>query len=596
MATSLPNFENFHIYQDNENVGTRWRKWLTKFENLVCALDITTDARKKALLLHYGGDEIYEIYESFSEEKKGIGATADGEPNEYNVLKKSFTDYFTPKKNTSYERLKFRNVTQNAGETIDSFHTRLRALAVNCDFHDVDSEILTQILHSCTSSRLRRRALRESFTLDQILSEARSQELSEARATDIEQTAHSHKVNAVKNSAGRKHGRGGGQGQPSHTNNREGQSGFQQRGRGGFSQRGRGSSRPPRQNTTCRNCGGTFPHPDGCPAVGKQCRACSKVGHYSRVCRSKQKPVKINSVSNAGGKSTDSSSEESVFHVTHCSKIPAVHATLFGKETSFLVDSGATVNIVHTSTCPTNLKLKQPCPRIMAYGSDKPLPVDGYFSTDLEYKGKRTHATFYVVNSDKKTENLLCADTAHALGLIQFAFSASLNTDPSAQSTSSIADNFTELFDGKLGHIKGTKIKLHVDPEVQPVAQQHRRIPFHLQKQAEAELKKLQDLDIIEPVTGPTPWVSPIVCVPKKRGGEVRVCVDMREPNKAIGREKHPMPTLDDLIADLNGATVFSKLDMTQAYHQLEIDEDSSDHHILDSRWIVQIQEAVIWS
>ena len=191
--------------------------------------------------------------------------------------------------------------------------------------------------------------------------------------------------------------------------------------------------------------------------LGKQCRACSKVGHHSRICRSKQKPVKINNVSNACGKSADSSSEESVFHVTHCSKISAVHATLFGKETSFLVDSGATVNIVHTSTCPTNLKLKQPCPRIMAYGSDKPLPVDGYFSTDLEYKGKRTRAKFYVINSDKKTENLPCADTAHALGLIQFAFSASLNTDPSAQSMSSIADNFTELFDGKVGHIKAQK-------------------------------------------------------------------------------------------------------------------------------------------
>ena len=70
MATSLPNFERFHIYQDNENVGTRWRKWLAKFENLVCALDITSDARKKALLLHYGGEEIYGIYESFSDEKK----------------------------------------------------------------------------------------------------------------------------------------------------------------------------------------------------------------------------------------------------------------------------------------------------------------------------------------------------------------------------------------------------------------------------------------------------------------------------------------------------------------------------------------------
>ena len=189
----------------------------------------------------------------------------------HNVLIRYFTDYLTPKKNTSYERLKFRNITQNKEGKIDSFHTRLRALAINCDFNDTDSEIFTQILHGCTSSRLWRRALRESFTLDQILLEARSQELSEARATDIEQTAHSHKINAVKTPADRKHGRGGGgHGQPSHTANREGQSNFQQRGRGGSFQRGRGNSRLPRQPTTCHNCGGSFPHSNGCPAAGKQ--------------------------------------------------------------------------------------------------------------------------------------------------------------------------------------------------------------------------------------------------------------------------------------------------------------------------------------
>ena len=206
----------------------------------------------------------------------------------YNVLKRYFTDYFTSKKNTSYERLKFRNITQNKGETIDSFNTRLRALAINCNFHDTDSDIFRQILHGCTSSRLWRRALRESFTLDQILLETRSQELSEARATEyIEQTAHSHKINAVKTPADRKRG-GGGHGQPSHTGNREGQSNFQQRGRGGSFQRGRRNSRLPRQPTTCHNCGGSFPLSNGCPAAGKQCRTCLKMGNYSRVCRSKQ--------------------------------------------------------------------------------------------------------------------------------------------------------------------------------------------------------------------------------------------------------------------------------------------------------------------
>ena len=107
MATSLPNFERFHIYQDNENIGTRKR--MAKYENLVCALDITSDAHKKTLLLHYRGEEIYEIYESFSDEKKGTCVATDDGTNEYNVLRRSFTDYFTPKTNTSYKRLKFTN-------------------------------------------------------------------------------------------------------------------------------------------------------------------------------------------------------------------------------------------------------------------------------------------------------------------------------------------------------------------------------------------------------------------------------------------------------------------------------------------------------
>jgi hypothetical protein len=48
----------------------------------------------------------------------------------------------------------------------------------------------------------------------------------------------------------------------------------------------------------------------------------------------------------------------------------------------------------------------------------------------------------------------------------------------------------------------------------------------------------------------------------------------MREANKAIQREKHPMPTVDELITDLNGATVFTTLDLASGYHQLELDAE----------------------
>lgn len=80
-----------------------------------------------------------------------------------------------------------------------------------------------------------------------------------------------------------------------------------------------------------------------------------------------------------------------------------------------------------------------------------------------------------------------------------------------------------------------------------------RRVPFHIRKDVEKELKRLEDQDVIEKVS--CPWDSPIVVVPKTNS-RVRVCIDMREANKAISRERYPMPTVDDLINDLNSSAV----------------------------------------
>ena len=89
-------------------------------------------------------------------------------------------------------------------------------------------------------------------------------------------------------------------------------------------------------------------------------------------------------------------------------------------------------------------------------------------------------------------------------------------------------------------------------------------------------IEALEQDDVIErvPDKQPTPWVSPIVAVPKKDGG-VRICVDMRQANAAIKRVRHPIPTVEDISLELNGARYFSKLDLSQAYHQLELHEDS---------------------
>ena len=65
-----------------------------------------------------------------------------------------------------------------------------------------------------------------------------------------------------------------------------------------------------------------------------------------------------------------------------------------------------------------------------------------------------------------------------------------------------------------------------------------------------------------------------MVAVPKpKSPNEARICVDMRLPSKAIKRERHITPSMDDILCDLNGATV--KLDLNNGYHQLELDPAS---------------------
>lgn len=80
--------------------------------------------------------------------------------------------------------------------------------------------------------------------------------------------------------------------------------------------------------------------------------------------------------------------------------------------------------------------------------------------------------------------------------------------------------------------------------------------------------------DIIEEVKCTSEWVSPIVPV-LKENGEIRICIDTRRANKAIKRENYPLSTMDTLLPQFRKAKLFSKLDIKNAFHQIEIAESS---------------------
>jgi len=127
-------------------------------------------------------------------------------------------------------------------------------LAKNCEFSNADEEIKTQVIQCCASSRLCRKALREpDLTLEKLLDHGRTLELSEMQATGIERGT-TAAVNVLDRKAVDKHPKGSRVSKQQH------------------------------YNTSCRNCGGKYPHEGVCPAKNKECRACGKMNHFARQC------------------------------------------------------------------------------------------------------------------------------------------------------------------------------------------------------------------------------------------------------------------------------------------------------------------------
>ncbi|KAH3737470.1 hypothetical protein DPMN_044063 [Dreissena polymorpha] len=106
----------------------------------------------------------------------------------------------------------------------------------------------------------------------------------------------------------------------------------------------------------------------------------------------------------------------------------------------------------------------------------------------------------YVVgNTDSRQSScLLGAKTAQALDIVQFAFS-------SFAVSSSIPDQYPSLFDGKMGKIEGISVKLHIDHDVPPVTQRHRRIPFPYAKMLRLNSSVLKTLMLLSLFQVPHP-------------------------------------------------------------------------------------------
>ena len=152
---------------------------------------------------------------------------------------------------------------------------------------------------------------------------------------------------------------------------------------------------------------------------------------------------------------------------------------------------------------------------------------------------------------------------------------------------------YPKVFQG-VGKLKDFNLHLHVDQNVPPVAQKLRRVPFALREKVSAKIDEFLREDIIKWVEGPTTWASLLVVAPKP-SREIRLCVDMRCPNKAIIRERLPIPTVDEVLEEIYGSMVFSKLGLRWEFHQRLTWRFDRNYYFYYPWRPLQIKKAQFW-
>jgi hypothetical protein len=330
------------------------------------------------------------------------------------------------------------------------------------------------------------------------------------------------------------------------------------------------------KQTPCYRCGRAGHSPDSCRFKKETCHHCRKVGHIKKVCRSllkeKKCPVK---------KITEQSveNEYSLMTVNSVSSKPIVVSVVIDKcLIDMELDTGAAVSLVSEQTFKQhwpNKTLEESTTTLQTY-SGEDITVQGVVQVDVEYKNQNVTVPMFVVAGSGPSlfgRNWLKKITLdwHDIHRIHSC------------TIEQLVEKYNTLFEAGLGMLRNFQAKIFVDPNVRPKFFKPRPIPYAFREKVEDELSRLTTEGIIEPLQF-SEWAAPIVPVLKGDGKSIRICGDYSVTvNKASKLECYPIPKIDDLLTSLTGGVVFSKLDMSQAYQQVVLDEASKQYVVINT-------------
>ena len=468
--------------------------------------------------------------------------------------------HFDPKPAVIAERFKFHKREQLPGESLADYIAELRRLATHCEFGGyLDDALRDRLVCGLHSEGTQRRLLTvKNLTLQEAIETALSMEAAEkdSKALQGSKSSSIQQVSKV----------------PVQPNWRQ--------------------SRP------CYRCGKNNHHPSKCRFIGVTCRTCGKIGHIAAVCNSGKgtKATSTRSPNHNTSSQKSRSTRANYMEAEEVSNSDELHLFAIGTSSKpkpltcevivegnplvMEIDTGAEVSVISEGTRQAIFPGLQPTKSsiLLKTYTNEVMSVVGELQVKVQY-GEQTETLKLIVVSGRGP-SLLGRDWLQKLRLHwQNIFH---QNSSSLTELSSLCTKYASIFKDELGTVSAHQATLQVNSEAAPKFHKARPVPFAIKEAVGAELDRLECEGILKKVDHSV-WAAPIVAVPKK-DGKFRICGDYKVTvNKFLDVDQYPLPKPADLFATLSGGQVFTKLDLTQAYQQLLLDDSSQQYTTINT-------------
>ncbi|XP_058446711.1 uncharacterized protein K02A2.6-like [Malaya genurostris] len=325
-------------------------------------------------------------------------------------------------------------------------------------------------------------------------------------------------------------------------------------------------------STPCWYCGGMHFVRD-CTHRSHRCKDCGNIGHREGYCSSAKRNFKISRNRKHPGSLKTKTVSLRINTVDQ--KRRFVKILLNGVKVRLQLDTGSDVSIVSKRlwekigkppTAPVN--------ELASTASGDRLQFLFKFSCLVSFNGEQHHCQFYVVENSLY---LFGIDLMEAFGLFSLPINMYCNNvSVPAITLQSLKAAYPSVFRNELGLCTKTKVKLERKPDATPVFRPNRPVAYAVHSTVDNELDRLERAKIITPVDF-SDWAAPIVVV-RKTNGSIRICGDYSTGlNNALQPHQYPLPLPEEIFNKLANCTVFSRIDLSDAFLQVEVDESSRD-------------------